>query len=77
MPLHLDLKSRVALESGASEKGNGVLLQLRLHPLMLPAMPLSVVETQVEVPVFLLIGEEEMLRTLRVIQEVSVTAVGQ
>ena len=73
----MDLKSLVALESGASEKGNDVLLQLMLPPLKLPAMPLSVVETQVEVPVFLLIGEEEMLRSLRVIQEVSVTEVGQ
>ena len=77
MPLHFDWKSRVAPESGASEKGNGVLHQLRLHPLKLPVMRPGVVETQVEVPVFLLISEEEMLEILHVIQEVSVTVAVQ
>ena len=37
----------------------------------------GVVETQVEVPVFLLISEEEMLEILHVIQEVSVTVAVQ
>ena len=58
-------------------KGNGVLLQLKLHPLKLPEMRPGVVETQVEVPVFLLISEEERLEILRVIREVSVTVVVQ